>query len=157
MTLTTFYLRPNVGAHKFAFHSMEFALQFFGGNRVMKGQHHLMADIYCKMGECAESLGQTSLALEHYKTATSIQSAHYGALCGQAAIYLVNGDLMESKTALDAALKINAFDHRAWSIAAHIQQQRGLFEQAANSHLTALELQRDEPVEPYSAVPRCLV
>ena len=36
MTLTTFYLRPNVGAHKFAFHSMEFALQYFGGNPVMK-------------------------------------------------------------------------------------------------------------------------
>ena len=157
MTLTAFYLRPNVAANKFAFHSMEFALHFFGAEPAMKGRPHSMAAIYSKMGECAESLGQSSLALAHYKTATSIHAAHYGALCGQAAIYLLNGDLMESKAALDAALKINAFDHRAWAIAAHLQQEQGLFDHAANSHLTACELQRDQPVEPYSSVPRCIL
>merc|ERR1712013_81790 len=114
----------------------------------------LLTDIYARLGVCCHALGQSALAMSHFKSAIAYDSAHYEALCGVAELLLSCGELAEAHAILKAALKVNAFAERAWRIAAQIQQRRGEFEIASNSYLTALELQRDAPIEPYSKVPR---
>lgn len=156
LTLTTFYLQENVSANKYAFHCMEFALQFFGSSIDENKDNHILSDIYYKLGECCESLNQLSLALSHYKTAISYDSSHYKSLIGQSRIYLLNNKLLESKSYLDTALKINAYSSSAWSVLAQIQERQKLFEKASNSYLTCLELQRDQAIESYENVPRWL-
>ena len=158
LTLTSFYLMENVSASKYAFHCMEFALQFFGSSTLNDEttKKHILSDIYYKLGECCESLQQLSLALSHYKTAISYDSSHYKSLIGQSRIYLLNNKLLQSKSYLDTALKINAYSSKAWSVLAQIQQQQKLFDKASNSYLTSLELQRDEPIESYENIPRWL-
>lgn len=161
LTLTSFYLQDNVSANKYAFHCMEFALQFFGSSMSSirereETKNNILSDIYYKLGECCESLNQLTLALSHYKTAISYDQTHYKSLIGQSRIYLLNNKLLDAKSYLDNALKINAYSHKAWSVLAQIQQQQKQYEKASNSYLTSLELQRDQPIEPYSNVPRWL-
>jgi len=101
-------------------------------------------------------LNNFALALSHYKTAIAYDHSHCRALIGQSRIYLMSEQLLDAKSYLDSALKINAFSAEAWSVLAQIQQRQNEFEKAANSYLTSLELKRDEPIEPYSNVPRWL-
>ena len=74
----------------------------------------------------------------------------------QSRIYLSMNKLYDAKSYLDNALKVNSSSYKAWSILAQIQQQMKQYEKASNSYLTSLELQRDQPIEPFSSVPRWL-
>ncbi|ETO36942.1 tetratricopeptide repeat protein tpr [Reticulomyxa filosa] len=116
-------------------------------NAIMEGVSYLNTSSYQK----ALSL---KVALQYYQTSVTYFPQNIRALIGEATVEMKLGNTSDAKSFVDCALRIDASNSRAWFVLAKIQEQSQLYELASNSFLTALELERDEPIEPFHCVPR---
>ena len=216
LCLSQFYLSSNVNVPKFAYHCMEFALQFFGSkfstnnnllfqkgtpfgvlatpragssnsnnsnnsNSKSRGvgagsgangtnkvenkadtdghisfSHSVLADIYCQLGHCCEKLNDLNMGLTHFQTCIAYNHSHCNGLIGLARIEYELDNFYDAKAYVDSAVRVDASNHEGWNVLGKIQEKLGQYEDASNSFLTSLELERDAPIEPFSCIPRWL-
>ena len=109
-----------------------------------------------KKGECAQCLEEATLAFQYFQTAIAYCPSHVLGLIGLAKIERELGHIRDAKAYLDSVLRIDASNYKAWAELGKVQEMLGEFDSASNSFLTALELEREEPIESFQKIPRWL-
>lgn len=115
-----------------------------------------LPDINARLGLYCWQLGRSGEAVRHYEAALAIDSNHVPSLIGLGTIenQRAGGSVVLAYGYLTSALQIDATSHHAWYEMGLVLQHQEKHE-AATAHLaTALELEREAPVQSFASVRR---
>jgi hypothetical protein len=117
----------------------------------------LLSTLYTNLAALELLHGRISAAKSHYNAALAVNPTAVDALIALATLETSAGNAEKysiSRGLCNNALQIDSTAHLAWFELANIATLTGKAEAAAEQYLTAIELERTAPIQPFSSVRR---
>ncbi|KAJ3375369.1 hypothetical protein GGF31_004487 [Allomyces arbusculus] len=119
------------------------------------GPDSLQDHVWCELAALQYATGSTDQAMTLWHRTLANSPHHVDALLGLAKAHFENGRSHEAELILDDLCQHSGYKSvDAWYYYGKICKEQGKFDLALKSFRTALDLERIEPIQPYSDLPR---